>query len=417
MDGRPKRPKLHMPKPKDGGKISLGFLLIIPFVIQIVGAVAVTAYISLRSSEDTVGEMVDQLQTETGNRVDAYVRSNTNLPHQFLRTTRASIDAGILDPNDFRSWERYLWHQAPLNESAQLIYFANQQNEFIGIERPINDGSRDRMARRRAQQGQAATPQAPGAQIMALIDGIGQGNTWYEAAPSLNDQMSERLSSRNLIPSTLPPSPLPFESLPALPADIPGILWEQSPVTNQQLHLTKIWAPNRPGTRLQTLNNFRPTERPWYRQASHSREPTWSPIYKDLLRPRLVISAIHPLFDASQSLMGVLAIDFNLTELSKFLVRLNLSERGEAFIVERSGNLVASSDVTQPVFVPDGDTQRRFNAFDSKNQAIQWSLIRLKQKYKSLRELHRLEQPVRLKINLGRDNLFVYVNSLENAQN
>ena len=360
-----KLPRPKLPKPKDGGKISLNFLLIIPFVVQIVAAVGVTAYVSLRSGEKTVADMVNQLQTETGNRVEAYVRSYTNLPHQFLRSTRASIDAGILDPNDFQAWKRYLWYQAPLNESAQLIYFANLTNEFIGIERPVDDGD------------------------------------WEGGGP----------------PSRSPQ------------ATLPGILWTQSATTDNQLRRTQLDDPAGPGELIQTINNFRPTERPWFEQAERIAGPSWSPIYKDLLRPRLVISAMHPLYGpaketgddrGTRDLLGVLAIDFNLTELSKFLGQLNLSDRGEAFIVERSakqpGNLVASSDANQSAFIQEGTTQRRFNGFDSDNQAIQWSLVRLQQEFGSLMDLPTLDKPLTLTIDLGRDRLFVYVNSLKNAQ-
>ena len=328
-------------------------------MVQIVSAVGVTAYVSLRSGEETVKGMVGELQWETADRVDAYVKSYTRLPHQFLRTTRASIEAEILDPQDFQVWERYLWHHAPLNESAQLIYFASPENDFIGLERPIAD-------------------------------------------PKYQD----------LIPD---PSPSPGNGSP-LRASTPGILWKQNASTGYQLQRTKLRNPNRPGTLLETINGFRPTERPWFRQARWSEGPTWSPIYKDLLRPRLVISAIHPLYDATNSLMGVLAIDFNLGELSKFLSQLNLSDRGAAFIVERSGNLVASSNADQPVFLPDGDSQRRVNGFESDNQALQWSLIRLKQRYSSLENVPTAEGPQTLEIDLGRDHLFVYVNSLTNDQ-
>jgi sensor histidine kinase YesM len=115
---------------------------------------------------------------------------------------------------------------------------------------------------------------------------------------------------------------------------------------------------------------FDPRVRPWYRAAAERGEPTWSVIYPDIARPILIITSVAPVYDEAGAFLGVLGIEFSLGQLSDFLRGLEIGQTGHAFIVERSGEIVASSASEAPFFSTDEGEQRLF-ATDSSELNIQ----------------------------------------------
>ena len=91
---------------------------------------------------------------------------------------------------------------------------------------------------------------------------------------------------------------------------------------------------------LDSVAEFDPRGRPWYQAAVARGGPTWSAVYPDIARPILVITAVTPIYDATDALLGVFAVDIDLSEISNFLRTLTISEHGQAFIIERSGEIV-----------------------------------------------------------------------------
>lgn len=111
--------------------------------------------------------------------------------------------------------------------------------------------------------------------------------------------------------------------------------------------------------------------RPWYKAAVVAGQPTWSPIYADFTTGLPTITGSMPIYDTKdRSLLGVCATDFFLPqEMNQFLKSLEIGKSGTAFIMERSGLLVATSIETNDKNYP--DTTLRLNAIDSKNRTIQ----------------------------------------------
>jgi hypothetical protein len=115
---------------------------------------------------------------------------------------------------------------------------------------------------------------------------------------------------------------------------------------------------------------FDPRVRPWYRAAAERGEPTWSVIYPDIARPILIITSVAPVYDEAGDFLGVLGIEFSLGQLSDFLRGLEIGQTGHAFIVERSGEIVASSAAEAPFFST-GEGEQRLLASDSSEPQIQ----------------------------------------------
>ena len=143
---------------------------------------------------------------------------------------------------------------------------------------------------------------------------------------------------------------------------------------------------------LSTLE-YDPRSRPWYEAVEQARGPAWSPIYRFASTDyaHLGITAAMPLYDAGNQLTGVLAIDITLSQISDFLHTLNISPTGEAFIIERSGAIVASSIEESP-FVETANGYDRLNAVDSQSPVIQATAKHLIDRFGSLDQISDRQQ-------------------------
>ena len=89
---------------------------------------------------------------------------------------------------------------------------------------------------------------------------------------------------------------------------------------------------------------YDPRERPWYQTAIKHNDLVWSPIYLFANPPVLGITPAISLKDSSSNkIKGVMAIDLTLEDISQFLNSLKISDSGRAFIIEKSGKMVATS--------------------------------------------------------------------------
>ena len=122
-------------------------------------------------------------------------------------------------------------------------------------------------------------------------------------------------------------------------------------------------------------------QRPWYGPAIASQQPRWSPIYQSVSPPDLTITHSVPFQDASGRIVGVLAVDLFLQDLSQFLQQLSISQSGEAFILERSGNLVAVS--TGLPYRMEGEAPIQMAVLDADNPVVQATAQHLVETYGS----------------------------------
>ena len=115
---------------------------------------------------------------------------------------------------------------------------------------------------------------------------------------------------------------------------------------------------------------YDPRSRPWYQAATEAGQPTWSPIYIFATSPRLGITHSLPIYDSSDSLLGVLSVDLTLSDISDFLRQIDTSESGQVFVIERSGDLVASS-TADPAFIRIRGQESQLPATQSSHVLVQ----------------------------------------------
>jgi PAS domain S-box-containing protein len=99
----------------------------------------------------------------------------------------------------------------------------------------------------------------------------------------------------------------------------------------------------RPAALLATVPDFDARARPWYRAAIARGDATWSAVYPLVTGQDLAIAASRPVYGRNGELIGVLSADLFLSQISDFLRGLRIGESGQAFVMERTGLLIASS--------------------------------------------------------------------------
>ncbi|MEM6445593.1 MAG: diguanylate cyclase [Cyanobacteria bacterium P01_D01_bin.123] len=140
--------------------------------------------------------------------------------------------------------------------------------------------------------------------------------------------------------------------------------------------LREIYRLDDRGRRVELLSRspYDPRERPWYGAAIEAGEATWSPVYPFAASPVLGITPVVPIFNETASgqaqLQGVMAVDITLEQLSNFLAGLKVSTSGRVYIIERSGELIASSADEPPFLEAISGERERLPATKSRDALI-----------------------------------------------
>ncbi|MCT7962259.1 cyclic nucleotide-binding domain-containing protein [Laspinema sp. D1] len=146
-----------------------------------------------------------------------------------------------------------------------------------------------------------------------------------------------------------------------------------------------------------SVGEYDPRVRPWYQNAKSFGKITWSPIYKFQSQDVLGITAVAPVYQPGGTLQGVFAINISLGQLSEFLNSLEISPAGAAFIIERSGTIVASSVVENLLVegeagqTDSAENPNRLLAVESINPAIQGTARELFARYNNLDSIQTAE--------------------------
>lgn len=119
-------------------KISLRYAVMGLFLIPLFTTVGLMAWLSVRNGEKAVNNLTLQLQSEVGNRISAHLDYYLNVPNQINQINLDAEELRILNLQDFNTVGKYFWRQMRVLNIGYLSY-ANQQGEFIGVER-LDDG-------------------------------------------------------------------------------------------------------------------------------------------------------------------------------------------------------------------------------------------------------------------------------------
>lgn len=116
--------------------IPLRCILVVPFVLQTVGAVALVGYLSYQSGQEATTKLANQLMEETGDLVAHQINDNLEIAQLAARTNASAVRAGYINGLDPKTVEPYYIEQLRLTPTLTALGLNNKNREFLGIERP-----------------------------------------------------------------------------------------------------------------------------------------------------------------------------------------------------------------------------------------------------------------------------------------
>ena len=163
-----------------------------------------------------------------------------------------------------------------------------------------------------------------------------------------------------------------------------------------------------PADKIGTLNEpFDPRVRPWYRAAKVAGKGVWSEIYLSFSTQHPTVTYSFPVYSRDDnSLIGVCAADFFLPEeVSLFLQKLQIGKTGTAFIMERSGRLVATSSTAAMVTKTDAERERIL-ASNSEDETIRTTANYLSDRFSNFQNIAATRQ---LEFSLNGEKQYVQI--------
>ncbi|MEG4485662.1 ATP-binding protein [Microcoleus sp. D2_18a_B4] len=122
-------------------KLPLRTVLIVPFVLQIVGAVGLVGYLSFRNGQKAVNNLASQLMSEVSLRVEQNLQVYLTTPHQINQTKLDAVKLGLLKMENLSAWEKYLWRQVQLYPYINFTSVGNEKGDYRSGEQ-LSNGSR-----------------------------------------------------------------------------------------------------------------------------------------------------------------------------------------------------------------------------------------------------------------------------------
>ena len=114
-------------------KFRLRTTLVVPFVLQIVGAVGLVGYLSFRNGQQVVSDLAGQLQQEISSRVKERVRIYLEAPQLVNQINEDAVRLGTLDFNNLESARTYLWKQVLRFKSIGHVGMANEKGQYLRV--------------------------------------------------------------------------------------------------------------------------------------------------------------------------------------------------------------------------------------------------------------------------------------------
>lgn len=131
---------------------------------------------------------------------------------------------------------------------------------------------------------------------------------------------------------------------------------------------------------------------PGYRNAVQARQNVWNPIFPMTGLPYLAISASAPAIAPDGRVQGVVFADLTLEFVDRYLRQLEVGQSGQVFIIERSGELVASSSLDE-TFTHDTDgVMRRLQAAESPDPILRYTVQAIQNQFGSFDALETTQQ-------------------------
>ncbi|MGD1712665.1 response regulator [Dapis sp. BLCC M172] len=114
-------------------KTSLRIVFVLPIVLQIMVAVGLTGWLSLRNGQKAVNNVASQLLSEVTTRVDQHLKNYLKTPPIINQINRDALLLNNLDIDNLIIWRPYLFQQTRLFNQVSSIGFGSEKGEVIWI--------------------------------------------------------------------------------------------------------------------------------------------------------------------------------------------------------------------------------------------------------------------------------------------
>ncbi|GBF81401.1 hybrid sensor histidine kinase/response regulator [Aphanothece sacrum] len=313
-------------------RFPLRLILILPFVLQIFGAVGLVGYLSFRSGRQSVVELINPLEEEIASRVEKETINFLRTPHLVNQVLLSSIYSGNLNLEDKPALEKLFFTQIKSHGIVSYLFYLDNFGNFTGVQQLDN-----------------------GQFINKIKDkSTGKNRNIYEL-----DEQGRRVK---LIKST------EFDSK------------------------EYFSFPHSKDTKIKKID-----------------QSTWSKVSLSSSVLALEIKALTPVYSKIGKLQGVLGVELFLSQISQFLRKLKVSESGQYFILERSGEMIASSSLEYP-YIEKNNRQFRLLATKSHDPLTQATAKHLLQKFG---DFNQITSGQRFTFELNGQRQLVYVQPLK----
>ncbi|WP_442923319.1 adenylate/guanylate cyclase domain-containing protein [Microcoleus sp. A2-D3] len=321
-------------------KIPLQILLIIPFVVQTVGAVTIVGYLSYRNGQKAVNDVATQLRNQTSDHIKQNLTYLVAIPFQSFENYDTALSQNRIDLNNGRDVEKFLWGQLPAFPLVAAAAFVTPNQEFFAGERQ-DDGT---------------------------------------------------------------------------------IVIRASEVENNHTLTTYTSSPE--GERREITNagksNFDPRKRPYYKIPVQQKQAVWAKLYPHITGKYLYIAAGKPIYTKTGEFQGVWMTSLNMVMFGDFLSKLKIGKTGQSFILERSGEMIATSTGEKPFqYYPDKVVQlpeqriERLNVINSSNALTQKASQALLEQFRDFQNIQASHQ---LKFTVEGKNYFAQVDPFQDSK-
>ncbi|MEG4348002.1 adenylate/guanylate cyclase domain-containing protein [Microcoleus sp. A003_D6] len=315
-------------------------MLIVPFVFQTVGAVAVVGYLSYRNGQKAVNDVATQLRHDMSDRIKQNLTYLVAIPFQSFESYDTALRQNRIDLNNGRDVEKFLWGQLPAFPLVAAAAFVTPNQEFFAGERQ-DDGT---------------------------------------------------------------------------------IVIRASEVENNHTLTTYTTSPE--GERREIINagkpNFDPRQRPYYKIPVQQKQAVWAKLYPHITGKYLYIAAGKPIYTQTGDFQGVWMTSLNLVMFGDFLSNLKIGKTGQSFILERSGEMLATSTGEKPFqYYPDKVVElpeqrvERLKVVNSSNAITQKASQAL---LKQFRDFQNIQASHQLKFTVSGKNYFVQVDPFRDGK-
>ena len=118
--------------------VPLRTVLIVPFVLQILGAVGLVGYLSFRNGQQAVNELAGQLRGEMSARIQGELEGYLDSPHGFNRINGATFAEGQFDMAEGSNAAQFL-RQIQVLDFTYATYCGDQSGQYLGAYRYTTD--------------------------------------------------------------------------------------------------------------------------------------------------------------------------------------------------------------------------------------------------------------------------------------